>query len=76
LQFAVACRAGNAFIEVINSRLRQEFLYGSWFQATADIRQRKTDWRIDYNEERPHSALGNLTPSAFVAQLKAAREVE
>ena len=38
-------------------------------------RQRITDWRIDYNEERPHSALGNLTPSAFAAQLKPARKV-
>jgi putative transposase len=41
----------------------------------ADARQKITDWRIDYNEERPHSALGNLTPSAFAAQLKPARKV-
>jgi DNA replication protein DnaC len=39
-----------------------------------DARQRITDWRVDYNEERPHSALGNLTPSAFAAQLKPARK--
>jgi putative transposase len=22
-------------------------------------------WRIDYNAHRPHSSLGNLTPSEF-----------
>jgi putative transposase len=65
----------NAFIEAFNSRLRQECLNASWFLSMADARKKITDWRIDYNEERPHSALGNLTPSAFAAQLKPARKV-
>jgi transposase InsO family protein len=54
----------NAFIEAFTSRLRQECLNASWFLSMADARQRITDWRIDYDEERLHSALGNLTPSA------------
>ncbi len=65
----------NAFIEAFNSRLRQECLNASWFLSMADARQRITDWRVEYNEERPHSALGNLTPSAFAAQLQPARKV-
>jgi putative transposase len=65
----------NAFIEALNSRLRQECLNASWFLSMADARQRIIDWRVDYNEERPRSALGNLTPSAFAAQLKPARKV-
>jgi putative transposase len=65
----------NAFIEAFNSRLRQECLNASWFLSMADARQRITEWRIDYNEDRPHSALGNLTPSAFAAQLKSAPKV-
>jgi putative transposase len=65
----------NAFIEAFNSRLRQECLNASWFLSMADARQRITEWRIDYNEDRPHSALGNLTPSAFAAQLKSATKV-
>lgn len=65
----------NAFIEAFDSRLRQEWLNASWFPSMADARQRITDWRIDDNEERPHSALGNVTPSAFAAQLKPARKV-
>ena len=62
----------NAYIEAFNSRLRQECLNASWFLSMADARQRITGWRINYNEERPHSALGNLTPSAYAAQLKPA----
>jgi putative transposase len=45
-----------AFIEAFNSRLRQECLNASWFLSMADARQRITEWRIDYNVERPHSA--------------------
>jgi len=32
-------------------------------------------WRLIYNTKRQHSALGNLTPSTFAAQLKPARKV-
>ena len=63
----------NALIEAFNSRLRQECLNASWFLSMADARQRIEFWRNEYNEDRPHSALGNLTPSAFAAQLKSAR---
>lgn len=65
----------NAFIEAFNSRLRQECLNASWFLSMADARQRVEAWRIDYNQNRPHSSLGNLTPSQFAAQLKPARKV-
>jgi putative transposase len=40
----------------------------------ADARQRINDWRIDYNQHRPHSALGNLTPSTFAEQLYPAQK--
>ncbi|EKO3918911.1 transposase, partial [Vibrio fluvialis] len=30
-------------------------------------------WRMDYNENRPHSALGYLTPSEFAATTRTAR---
>ncbi len=65
----------NAFIEAFNARLRQECLNASWFLSMPDARQKIETWRTDYNETRPHSALGNLTPSAFAAQLKSARKV-
>jgi len=63
----------NAFIEAFNSRLRQECLNASWFLSMADARTRIEAWRIDYNQDRPHTSLGGLTPDAFAAQLNPAR---
>ena len=65
----------NAYIEAFNSRLRQECLNASWFLSMDDARNRINAWRADYNETRPHSSLGNLTPSEFVAQLNETRKV-
>ncbi|MBS0180707.1 MAG: transposase, partial [Nitrospira sp.] len=33
-------------------------------------------WRIDYNQRRPHSSLGHLTPNEFVAQCQGQPIVE
>jgi len=65
----------NAYTESFNSRLRQECLNAAWFLSMADARSRLSEWRDDYNQNRPHSALGNLTPSAFAALLEPARKV-
>ena len=65
----------NGHIEAFNSRLRAECLNASWFLSLADARDRIEEWRRHYNEERPHSALGNLTPRAFIEQAQSARKV-
>lgn len=65
----------NAHIEAFNSRPRQECLNASWFLSMADARARIEEWRCDYNQNRPHSALGGLTPAEFADQLKPARKV-
>ena len=65
----------NAFIEALNARVRAECLNASWFLSMADARDRIEEWRCQYNEERPHSALGNLTPNAFADQASKARKV-
>ena len=57
----------NAFIEVINGRYRQECLNESWFLSLEDAAERVETWRINYNGERLHSALGNLSPWEFAA---------
>ena len=57
----------NAFIESFNGRLRQECLNENWFLSLDDARDKLESWRIDYNEHRPHSALGNLAPSEFAS---------
>ena len=65
----------NGHIEAFNSRLRAECLTASWFLSLADARDRIEEWRRHYNEERPHSALGNLTPRAVIEQAQSARKV-
>jgi len=65
----------NAFIEAFNARFRQECLNTSWFLSMVDARDRIEAWRIHYNEERPHTSLGNLTPSQFSSQAQSARRV-
>jgi len=55
----------NAYIESFNARFRIECLNQNWFLSLEDARQRIESWRIDYNEQRPHSALGNLAPDEF-----------
>jgi putative transposase len=58
----------NCFIESFNGRLREECLNVNWFLTVVDARRKIEAWRRDYNEQRPHSSLGYLTPEQF-AQL-------
>ncbi|TVS21152.1 MAG: IS3 family transposase [Planctomycetaceae bacterium] len=57
----------NAFIESFNGRFRDECLNEHWFTSLAHARAEVALWRRDYNEDRPHSALGYLTPAEFAA---------
>jgi putative transposase len=56
----------NAFIESFNGKFRAECLNAHWFLSLDDARRKCEAWRRDYNEERPHSAIGNKTPIALV----------
>jgi putative transposase len=58
----------NAYIESFNGRFRQECFNEHWFLSLDDARDKVQAWRRDYNEERPHSALGNATPEEYAAQ--------
>jgi putative transposase len=55
----------NAYVESINGRLRDECLNEHWFLSLPHARRTIEDWRVDYNLNRPHSSLGNLTPEEF-----------
>ena len=55
----------NAFVESFNGKFRDECLNEHWFVSLADARRKIEAWRQDYNEVRPHSALGNRTPKEF-----------
>jgi len=58
----------NAFIESFNGKMRDECLNEHWFRNLSEARQTIEAWRKDYNEVRPHSALGNRTPQEFSAR--------
>jgi putative transposase len=52
----------NAFIESFNGKFRAECLNANWFICLDEARAKCEAWRRDYNEVRPHSAIGNKTP--------------
>ncbi len=55
----------NAFIESFNGTLRDDCLNMHWFLSLADAKRTTEEWRQDYNEVRPHSSLGGLTPAEY-----------
>jgi putative transposase len=60
----------NARVESFHGRLREECLNLSWFQNLFDARRKIAEWRREYNEVRPHSSLGYLTPNEYAAREK------
>ncbi|GAV20070.1 putative transposase [Mariprofundus micogutta] len=58
----------NAYIESFNGKFRDECLNDHWFNNMAEARAIIAAWRQDYNERRPHSSLGYMTPAEVAAQ--------
>jgi putative transposase len=55
----------NAHVESFHGRLREECLQMSWFANLFDARRKVSNWKAEYNEQRPHSSLGYRTPAEF-----------
>lgn len=55
----------NPFVESFNGKMRDECLNVHWFADLGEARRLIEDWRQDYTQVRPHSSLGNRTPSEF-----------
>jgi putative transposase len=55
----------NGYIESFHGKFREECLNEHWFLTLDDARETIEDWRMDYNQVRPHSSLGYLTPEEF-----------
>jgi putative transposase len=55
----------NAYIESFNGKFRDECLNEHWFITMAQARSVIEAWRVEYNTERPHSSLGELTPEEY-----------
>ena len=56
--------------ESFNGKFRDECLSLEWFRSRAEAKVVIETWRRHYNDVRPHSSLGYLTPAAFAAQLR------
>jgi len=55
----------NSFIEIFNHTYRTEVLDLYLFMDLSEVRDITNSWIAEYNEERPHSALGMLTPTEY-----------
>lgn len=64
----------NAYIERKNGSMRRELLNTYLFSSLAEVRIMAEEWRVDYNEERPHKALRYLSPVKYAEQKAEARQ--
>jgi len=62
----------NGFVESFNGTLRNECLNENWFANLGEAQEVTETWRRMYNEVRPHSSLGYLTPKDYTNKLTAA----
>ena len=62
--------------ESFNGRLRDECLNVNQFMSLDHAREQIERWRVDYNAHRPHSSLGNLTPSEYATSRQDKRTSE
>ena len=60
----------NSFIESFNGRLRDECLNVNIFHSIEEARRKLEEWRIDYNTQRPHGSLGDLTPCEYAERFR------
>lgn len=56
----------NAFIESFNGKFRDECLNENWFVTLQEAQVVIEAWRREYNEERTHSTIGDVTPMEFI----------
>jgi putative transposase len=55
----------NAYVERFNGNMRRELLNAHVFHTLDEVREKAADWMHDYNNYRPHKALGYRSPAQF-----------
>ena len=56
----------NSYVERFNRTFREEVLNFYVFSRLSEVREITENWIVEYNEQRPHQSLGDLTPEEFV----------
>lgn len=56
----------NGFVERNNGSLRKELLNAYHFFSLQEVRIMAEEWQQDYNHDRPHDSLGNVSPKEFI----------
>lgn len=56
----------NSYIERFNKTYREEVLDFYLFKSLTEVKKITENWLRQYNEERPHESLGDLTPAEFL----------
>jgi len=65
----------NGLVESFNGRLRDECLNEHLFSSYRQAQQIIEEWRIDYNQNRPHTSLNGLTPIEFATRFRMDRNM-
>jgi transposase InsO family protein len=58
----------NGYIESFNGKFRDEVLNMEIFHSVKEAKVIAESWRLEYNNHRPHSSLGYMTPAEFAAE--------
>jgi len=66
----------NAYIESFNGKFRDECLNEHIFVGLDDARRKIEAWRQDYNVNRPHRSLNQMTPAEFAARFNERTKAE
>ena len=61
----------NSYVESFNGKFRDECLNENWFETLPEAKQIIELWRNKYNDKRPHSSLGEVTPGEFADRSRA-----
>ena len=59
----------NSFVEAFNGKVRAECIDQNWFLSLPDTQIKCEAFRHEYNNSRPHSSIGNITPAEFMKSI-------